>query len=199
MDIVAHGTNLIFSIIEPARRWTRGSTLALALSLIFFLGNLAPQAASAGEMPRLFEEGWITNGRVYAAVKSGQTAYIGGDFDFVGPNTCHGVPLDLATGRIDNMFPRLDNNVNVATPDGKGGWFVGGRFETCGMVNQPHLAHITPGGWIDWSWHPVFDGEVRALAYSAGILYVGGNFSNVNGQPRGYLAAVNASTGELTD
>jgi len=46
---------------------------------------------------------------------------------------------------------------------------------------------------------PVFNGQVRAMVLdeSADVLYVGGTFTTVNGQPRARLAALNSSTGAL--
>jgi hypothetical protein len=42
------------------------------------------------------------------------------------------------------------------------------------------------------------DGDVRALAYANGRLYLGGKFGTVDGQPRAALASVDATTGDLS-
>ena len=46
---------------------------------------------------------------------------------------------------------------------------------------------------------PAFDGHVRAMALdeAAGVLYVGGTFTTVNGIPRSRLAAMDSNTGAL--
>ena len=43
------------------------------------------------------------------------------------------------------------------------------------------------------------DGRVYAILKSGDRIYLGGNFQNVNGQPRTRLAAIDADTGDLTD
>ena len=78
--------------------------------------------------------------------------------------------------------------------------YVGGRFtevierRDLPGFDQPYLAAFdaTTGIWIDW-WRPVVDGPVYSLEASpdGSQLFVGGEFSNINGQPftRG-LAAI---------
>ncbi|HET9233554.1 MAG TPA: hypothetical protein VFP10_05400, partial [Candidatus Eisenbacteria bacterium] len=46
----------------------------------------------------VFDDMDCANGRVRAAVVSGNMLYIGGDFTHVGPATGSGVPIDAVTG-----------------------------------------------------------------------------------------------------
>ncbi len=84
--------------------------------------------------------------------------------------------------------------------------YVGGKFlevEAAGTTNgtaQPFLAafHADTGRWIDW-WRPNINGPVYALRASpdGSRLFVGGEFTSVNGTSRAGLAALNPATGQL--
>ena len=82
--------------------------------------------------------------------------------------------------------------------------YVGGRFQevTDGAVSidQPYLAafHVTTGQYID-TFTPDLNGVVHALAASpdGSKLFVGGEFTTVNGQAIDALVALNATTGAV--
>jgi hypothetical protein len=82
--------------------------------------------------------------------------------------------------------------------------YVGGRFQevTNGVVSidQPYLAafHESTGQYID-SFTPDLNGVVHALAASpdGSKLFVGGEFTNVNGQAIDALVALSATTGAV--
>src|SRR5262249_13270155 len=75
---------------------------------------------------------WITNGIVQAMARSGNTLYIAGDFTKVGPASGGGIPLDASTGTPQTGFPQVAGRVQVAIPDGSGGWYIGGGFDHVG-------------------------------------------------------------------
>ncbi len=89
--------------------------------------------------------------------------------------------------------------------------YAGGRFAAArpagaapGTDTVPRsdlLAYDITTGELDPSFAPTFNGEVEALALSPNhkVLYVGGAFTTVNGQPRAYLAAFDTATGALLD
>lgn len=143
---------------------------------------------------------WVTGtgSNVLAAVRSGNTLYIGGNFRSLGPSTGSGVPVDFVDGLERGAYPRVAGGVEVVIADGADGWFIGGRF--AGVGGRPHwnLAHIHGNGSVD-PWTPDPDGAVFALALRGGILYVGGRFDNIAGKPRAHLAAFDVATGSLTD
>lgn len=87
--------------------------------------------------------------------------------------------------------------------------FVGGKFNNArpagaaaGVNTTPRvnfLAYTLSTGVLDTAWSPSFNGQVKAIALSTDgkTLYVGGDFTAVNGQTRNRLAAFNVATRQL--
>jgi PKD repeat protein len=87
--------------------------------------------------------------------------------------------------------------------------FVGGRFTTArpagaaaGVNTVPRsnfMAYSLSTGVLDTAFQPAFNGQVKVVAASAdgSRLYVGGDFTTVNGQPRNRFAAFDVTTGTL--
>ncbi len=177
------------------------ATLALLLTF-------APAALAQEPQRNLYS----TSDFVRSAAVAGDTLYVGGDFITVGPPTGPAAVLDKVTGEPDLSQARIGpdsfgGGVEVVLPDGRGGWYVGGRTEWAGGEPRRNLAHILPDGSLDEAFAPdpqvtgvpFFFGSVEALAIdtTAGVLFVGGRFDTVDGQPREDLAALNAETGAV--
>lgn len=81
----------------------------------------------------------------------------------------------------------------VRLPNGK--LVVGGTdFQRVNGVVHPFLARLNADGSTDDTWNPAPNGPVGALWIDgAGMLYVGGFFSTIAGQPRANLARFDAS------
>lgn len=87
--------------------------------------------------------------------------------------------------------------------------FVGGKFAQArpagaapGVDTTPRsnfLAYTLDTGVLDTTWSPSFNGQIKSLAVSADgkILYVGGDFTAVDGQVRNRLAAFDLGTHQL--
>ncbi|MCL5271300.1 MAG: hypothetical protein M1457_12300, partial [bacterium] len=171
--------------------------LVLAAALLFDADRLAAQ--NPPQAPVLRDGGWVTDGIVYAFAQSDGIGYIGGDFNYVGPNTCHGVPLSISTGLPAGAFPRVEENIYACVADGAGGWFIGGGFTQVAGVARNRLAHILANGSLDSNWHPDVDGDVLALARSGAVLYVGGYFSHIDSTERNNAGAVDTTGGAVND
>ena len=139
---------------------------------------------------------FTTDGAVYAAVRSGNTLYIGGSFSAVGPSSGGFIPVDAATGSVPAVFPKVGGAVYASASDGAGGWYIGGPFKTVGGQFRNGLAHIQSDGSVA-PWNPLPNSDVYALAIADGILYAGGYFTTIDGQSRNHLAAFDLASGAL--
>jgi hypothetical protein len=145
----------------------------------------------------IHENFFVTNGSVHASVLSGNKLYIGGDFTQVGPATGGCVPLDATTALPISGFPVVVGGIQDIASDGAGGWFIGGSFTKVGGLPRANLAHIRADLTVS-DWNPGADAPVWALVATASTVYVGGDFFNIGGVGRNYIAAVDASSGVVT-
>jgi hypothetical protein len=141
------------------------------------------------------------NGFVTAsAAASDGTIYVGGSsFSAAGVATGAAIPLDTRSGGLRAPdFPIVTGRVEVVTPDGAGGWYVGGLFSHVGKVARTNLAHILSSGQVDSAFAPAApNDDVTHIVVSNGVVYVAGHFSKFGSVSRSRLAAFNAK-GELT-
>jgi hypothetical protein len=152
---------------------------------------------------------WATNGSVMAFARDSNTIYMAGNFDYVYPNTGGGAAIDITTGTLPgyDRLSHVNGRVYSCIPDGAGGWYIGGNFTRIGNIQRKGLAHILADNQVDPGWQ--FDAErlivgsdttheVRALVIHNNVLFVGGRFSAIAGQPRKLVAAINLSTNTLS-
>jgi hypothetical protein len=125
---------------------------------------------------------WGTNGRVTDMVTSGDRVYLGGGFDYVGPQTGYGAGVDGASGVMLANAPMIDGTVYASAPDGAGGWYVAGLFATVGGVARKNAARIGADGVVA-KWNPKPNGAVYSLAVSGANVVLGGAFSQVGKTP----------------
>jgi outer membrane protein assembly factor BamB len=141
------------------------------------------------------------NGAVNALAESGGTLYLGGAFTTLFPSTGSFAVVDDAAGSTLPPFPFVNGNVNDVIPDGAGGWYIGGKFDSVGGLARNGAAHILADGRVA-GWNPNVTGlapstAVFALAVSGHHVYLGGDFDKVGGVTRNRLARVDSSTGAL--
>jgi hypothetical protein len=65
------------------------------------------------------------------------------------------------------------------------------------VVRTHALAMNSNSGALIAGWGPRVNGQVFAVAFSRGRVYIGGSFTGVNGRPRKNLAAINAGSGAV--
>lgn len=148
---------------------------------------------------------WGPNGFVHAMARVGNTLFVGGEFDDVGPPTGAFVTVgaDDATS-VTAPSPSILGPVQVVTADGGGGWFVVERPPfASGATAQ--VVHVRPDGSRDPAWIPPTFAPASvsqqvalgSLAVDQGRLFVSGAFAAVNGTARTGLAALDVGTGSL--
>ncbi|HEY9007469.1 MAG TPA: T9SS type A sorting domain-containing protein [Ohtaekwangia sp.] len=131
------------------------------------------------------------------AHSNGYTLLMGSSIQQAGKYTGCGVALDATTAAYDSDMPVISGQIAAVVSDGQGGWYIGGYLNA--VDNQPvgNLIHIKSDKTLDTNFTPKPDAYVGTLTLDGTTLYLGGNFSQVYGQNRSYIAAINVSTGTL--
>ena len=151
--------------------------------------------------------------RVWATAVHGDVAYVGGEFTSLAPTTALAGAIDGQSGAPQPGFPKIEHGeLMAATPDGNGGWFVGGSFAKLNDVQVNGLGHILSNGSLDTNFQPAIVGTqnqpsksftVTALALSGQWLYVGGEFTkfgargNTKAQTPNHIARISPPTGTV--
>ncbi len=165
----------------------------LILSALGVLGALARPL----EAQTIRDDLWVTNGYVYSQAVLGNTLYLGGLFNRIGPATGNFMPTDATTGVKTLPALNVDGAVNAIAGDGSGGFILGGAFKHYQGVARAGLARVDGSGNL-LAWNPGVTGVVRSLAVGGGRVYVGGAFSQVGGLARSNLAAVDLASGAVS-
>ena len=123
---------------------------------------------------------------VLASTPYGTTVYVGG-----GGSLNQAAQVDVDTGRVIWAAPRGDGDVQAVAVQGSylyiGGHFdclSGARYENCAVKRQKAARYQLAGNQLAPNWAPDFRSGfegVWTITGDADALYVGGNFSTVNG------------------
>ena len=140
--------------------------------------------------------GHDADGSVEALAVQGGTVYAGGQFtDIGGEKRDYIAALDVGTGDATAWDPVSDGPVYDLAIGG-GTVYAGGIFTQMGGQPRSNIAAIDATGSAT-SWDPDSDGPVYALALpytvTGGTLYIGGSFTQIGGQPRNNIAAIDAN------
>lgn len=156
-------------------------------------------------LPAVASTSWQTNGTVHSLAYAGGRVYLAGQFTRVRPPgvAAGGVgeviakniaAFDAATGVFVPAFKHTPNNLvwNLAVSPDQRTLYAGGDFTT--MDGQPRTKvaafDISTAKGPLTPFAPVITGaRVRAVSASATAVYIGGNYTAANGQPRTNLAA----------
>src|SRR4051812_42344575 len=89
------------------------------------------------------------DGHVSTVLRAGDTAYIGGQFSYVGMPS-GAMALLSAEGRtVTRRFRDMPGSVSSLVPDGDGGWYAAGPFGRAQGHYRDSLAHFLPSGDLD--------------------------------------------------
>lgn len=148
----------------------------------------------------------VLDGRVEAIAIQDNIVYVGGTFTQIETalggqvfNQPHLFAYDNTTGAIIESFrPVIDNTVRAlqTTADGNG-IFVGGNFVFVNGERRRGIVKLRENGTRDTSFQLTINKRVYTLDRNGNTLYIGGNFDEVNQSPREFLAAINATNGNL--
>jgi hypothetical protein len=154
---------------------------------------------------------------VNALASSGSVVYVGGVFDLVnavvsgaglsGEARRNLAAVDAMTGLATPWNPNVFEGEVKALAVAGSVVYAGGSFEQVGLVGQAavrfDLAAFDAASAVVTPWHPAVRGVngdvVAALQLSDGLVYVGGRFDEVGGQPRENLAAVDQAADLTTN
>ena len=148
------------------------------------------------------------DGVVFVVIPTSTRIYISGSFTSVGGITRNRIAaINTSDGSLVSGFnPDANNSVTSMTLSSDGSTlYVGGNFTTIGGITRNRIAAInTSDGSLVSGFNPNITGTgvpaVRALTLSpdGNTLYIGGNFTAVDGTTRNNAAAVSTSNGTLT-
>ncbi len=147
----------------------------------------------------------VLDGQVRAIAMVGDLAIVGGTFtqvrepggEVIARNNIFA--FDRATGAIDSNFvPELNSHVWALAPGDDGNSvFVGGRFTRVNGFIRKGLTKLDLGGNRVSGFAGRTNARVTSLVELGGVLYIGGNFSQVKSTPVNSLAALDAVTGVI--
>ena len=143
-----------------------------------------------------------TTGAIRAAVLSGTTLYLGGDFTWInGSARKHLAAIDTTTGNLTSWNPTADQTVRAFALDPTNGiLYAGGDFSNAGGSLRQHLVAFSTSTGNLTAWTSPANATVNALAVdpAGGVLYAAGSFTNAGWQTRKRIAAVSTATGAAT-
>jgi hypothetical protein len=144
------------------------------------------------------------NSLVLAMARSGDTVFLGGIFTQIGGQSRSGLgAVDAFTGALAPWDPGTDNSTVDALLVAGSTLYVGGAFGMIGGEARNAIAALDVSTAAVRSWYPPptawgVPTRVKALVMHDSLLYVGGEFASMNGEPRICLAAVDTATGLAT-
>ena len=188
-----------------------GSGNVLAGGIVNHFGGLTKTgfALLSGSGTGAANPAWASvqkGGTVKALARDGAgRTIIGGDFFFMGD----GVTIRNNIARLNSdttldttWAPEANGEVAALAVDGSDNVYAAGSFTSVGGLARNALARLAAtGGVADANWNPSPNGPVAVLALDGanGYLFAGGNFGNIGGQARSYLAKISTSGAGAAD
>lgn len=146
-----------------------------------------------------------SNHSVYTVTIDNNHLYLGGMFDSICGKKRNGLAcIPIGYDTVTNWDPNPTGTASMV-------WeitvhnnlaYIGGTFSAIGGQTRNRLAaiDITTGVATGWNPNPGadFNWPVNAIAISGNNVYIGGAFTQLGGEPRNYIGAVDINTGLAT-
>src|SRR3954469_6028009 len=182
----------------------------IAVLLAGALAAAPPAAADTSSVPAPFPSVKVA-GSVNALLADGDTAYVGGIFNALGPRPAPFAAVSATDGSFVRNWPGIvdwgappdtDGTILPASgeavaADGAGGWYFGGEFQRAEGTSIANLAHVRADGTVDPGFRPNSNGVVTALVLHDGVLWAAGTFTRIGGRSITGLAALDPATGAV--
>lgn len=125
--------------------------------------------------------------------------FLGGDFEHIGTEPRRSIAHVDSTGRLSDLDPDITGYVADMALDGNLLYVVGGVIAVGGVPRSSMAAiDITTGQPTSWAPStPIPFDQVATIAVGDGVIYIGGTFTEVNGQPHANIAAIDSATGAV--
>ncbi|HEY1282193.1 MAG TPA: hypothetical protein VGF22_21110 [Acidimicrobiales bacterium] len=188
------------------------SVKRLALVVLAAVGALAATTSPAFALSATADTTWMTNGKVFALARSGNTLYVGGKYaQQVSPDGLTKIKVkslgryDATTGdAIPGWAPKITEagkagTVNALAVSGDGSvLYVGGNFDAVDGVAVTNFAAVsTADGSLIPGFQHKFTTAVHVILWTPTDIYVGGAFQKVDAVPTSRLAAIDSTTGNI--
>ena len=201
--LALHGDNLYFGGSFGAV----GGELRFSLAAVGGDGTLLPWDPRSGIISISPDGSQIIvtrAGGVQDMEINGDTVYIGGTFSYISGLERNSLAAIAIDGTLLDWNPDIRNQAGYAVSnqvydiafDGNILYFVGNFGSVGGLsgVERNYVAAIDTAGVLQ-NWYPTVNNLVRTVTTDAGTVYLGGQFSSVNGESRMHLASINANGG----
>jgi hypothetical protein len=139
------------------------------------------------------------NGAVRAIQLSFDRVFVGGDFTFIGGVTRNRLAaLNIATGTAHPWNPNANGAVRAMLHFGQT-LYVGGSFSMIGDSTRNRVAAFDTSSGVPLTFNPNVTGAaVNAIVMGPNGLFIAGDFTQVRGQPRFYVAALRGDGSPLS-
>ncbi len=175
--------------------------LRFALAAVLLL-DAEPSVAQYSEVPRPLPSAAhdiFGAQEIRAAAQVAGRLFLGGSFTQLAPPVGGAAVVGPSGALVPGGFPYFTGDVSEIVNDGVGGWVAVGAFTSVDGIPMPGFVRLTPDRRVDPRFRVVAPpGSISHVAVAHGRIYIAGSFRSINGEPRGGLAALSASTGALT-
>ena len=193
---------VVYSII------VRGSTIYIAGEFTN-VGGQTRNHLAAIDVVTGTTTSWNPNvdGIVYSIVlnPSESTMFVAGDFGTIAGQTRWGIAeIGLETATTTSFNPNAQLSAAQGTVNGlflDSFLYVGGLFDTIGGSSRNNIAALSLSKFTYGDatiWNPNANNQVRSLLLNGSTLYAAGHFTNIGGNSRNRIAALDTSTGSST-